>query len=268
LPIYTCEDMIRDCRAGKTEGWSYFVQQYVPVVRRLADHYYPERAGDTDLSARVLQTLGKPDLPLFVAAGPLSERDFVADLRQFVLGAIEEDSASDDAEIAVDVETLASALESLSTIEKQVAWLEAMRYGADETAHMMAMHASTVANIRERAAELLRSCVSAWQAGMIAGNGPALRHEAVLLGKDDCPSARVWLDWLDGRITWYQREDAERRLAACWHCIDHFCRLREAQSLLRELKPLTAAEAEPFRRALGLPATEGSRWKRLFASRP
>jgi hypothetical protein len=260
--------MILDCRAGKTEGWSYFVNQYVPVVRRLAEHYYPERTGDSDLSARVLQTLGKPDLPLFVASGSRSEREFVAELRQFVLGAIEEDGASGEAEIVVDVETLASALESLSTIEKQVAWLEAMRYSTDETAHMMSMHASTVANIRERAAELLRSRVSAWQAGMIAANGPALRREAAHLGKDDCPSARVWLDWLDGRSTWYQREDAERRLAACWHCVDHFCRLREAQSLLRGLKPLTATEAEPFRRAFGLRSTEGSRWKRLFASRP
>lgn len=263
LAIYTCEDMIRDCRAGKPEGWSYFVTQYVPVVRRLIEHYYPERAGDAGLSERVLQTLGKPGLPLFVASGPLSEREFVAELRQFVLAAIEDDRASDTPELSIDIETLSAALDSLSTLEKQVAWLEAMRHDAERTAHIVAMHATTVDKIRDRAAELLRSQLSAWQAEMIAANGPLLRHEAVRLAKDDCPSARTWLDWLDGRITWHQREEAEHRLAACWHCIDHFCRLREAQSLLRETKPLTAIDAEPFLKAFGIAGPKRPFWKRF-----
>jgi hypothetical protein len=53
--IYTCYEMIRDCRAGKPAGWSFFMANYKPAVDRLAAHY-----GLTDIDgnlARVRDTL-------------------------------------------------------------------------------------------------------------------------------------------------------------------------------------------------------------------
>jgi hypothetical protein len=44
----------------------------------------------------------------------------------------------------------------------------------------------------------------------------------------------------------------EGHVAACWHCIDHFCRLAEVLDLLRGLAPLPESEAEPLRATLGI----------------
>jgi hypothetical protein len=37
--IYTCYEMIRDCRENRAEGWRYFIRNYVPVLRKLIAHY-------------------------------------------------------------------------------------------------------------------------------------------------------------------------------------------------------------------------------------
>ena len=82
--IYTCYEMIRDCRADKPEGWSYFLTQYVPVIRGLVTHYFPDRAGDPALVERVLAALRQPQSSLFESLDPAPERAFVAGLRQRV----------------------------------------------------------------------------------------------------------------------------------------------------------------------------------------
>lgn len=62
--IYTCYDMVRDCRDGRDEGWSYFVSNYTPVIRKIAGHYAPESAGD-GLVERLLRAIRQPQSPLF-----------------------------------------------------------------------------------------------------------------------------------------------------------------------------------------------------------
>jgi hypothetical protein len=49
--IYTCYEMIRDCRENRAEGWRYFITTYVPVVRKLIAHY---AGADEAALARVL----------------------------------------------------------------------------------------------------------------------------------------------------------------------------------------------------------------------
>ncbi len=39
--IYTCYEMIGDCRAGLPQGWSHFLAQYVPPIRGFLAHYFP-----------------------------------------------------------------------------------------------------------------------------------------------------------------------------------------------------------------------------------
>ena len=88
--IYTCYEMIRDCRADTPEGWSYFLAQYVPVIRALVAHYFPGRSGDPALVERVLVALRQPQSKLFESLEPAPERAFVTGLRQRVLAAVEE----------------------------------------------------------------------------------------------------------------------------------------------------------------------------------
>src|ERR1043166_9730660 len=77
--------MIRDCRADRPEGWSYFLIHYVPVIRRLIAHYAPERTGDTALVERAIGAMRRPESGLFDSLEPAPERWFIAGLRQKVL---------------------------------------------------------------------------------------------------------------------------------------------------------------------------------------
>ncbi|HJT88663.1 MAG TPA: hypothetical protein VJ732_12425, partial [Bryobacteraceae bacterium] len=144
--IYTAYEMIRDCRADRAEGWAYFVSNYVPVIRKLLEHY-----GAPAMLDRVLTDLRRPDA-LFQSLEPVPERWFIAELRQKLLAQIE----APEPEIAIDLETVAAALEPLTLLEKQASWLETMRYTAAEAGPILRMSPDTVQKIRDRAAELIR----------------------------------------------------------------------------------------------------------------
>ena len=245
--IYTCYEMIQDCRAGKPEGWSYLVANYVPLIRKLLSHYQGKHAGD-DVQ-RVLLAAAQPQSSLFLSAEPAPERWFVAELRQKVLAELPDPKP----EIEVDLDTVAAAFEPLTIVEKQAAWIETMGYDAAATGAMLRMAPQTVQKIRDRSAELLRSKVDAWSKTLLAENGRALGRAAAAISTPDCLTTKFFLDVLDGRTNWRGRETMEQHLRGCWRCIDHFSRMAEVVELIRGVQPLTDAEAEPFRKLLGLP---------------
>ena len=266
--VYTCYEMIRDCRADKPEGWSFFLAQYVPVIRGLLAHYFPERAGDPTLIERVLAALRQPQSSLFESLDPAPERAFVAALRQRVLAAVEADRAAaappvsiDDA--SIDLETLGPALEPLTLTEKLIVWFETMRYGDADAARMLRMSAETAARIRTRAAELVRGGVDTWSTSLLADNGLSLGRKAAALSTKDCLPAKAFLDIIDGRTNWRGREEMERHVKTCWHCLDHYCRLLEVVDMLRSSQPLAEAEVERYRRLLGIQGPKRSLWKKL-----
>jgi hypothetical protein len=254
--------MIQDCRTDKPAGWTFFVTEYVPVIGALLRHYCPDRATDPDFARRIVVDLKKPESPLF--ATPVSEREFAAGLRQHVLDAAEAGSAA-VAPIPLDLETLSEALANLTLIEKKAVWFETMGYSAAEVSTMMQIDPATVEKIRERAAELLRGKLDSWRRSLLADNGPLLRRLASSARTEHCQPAATFLDWLDGRITWYRREEVERHVTGCWFCIDLFCRLRESRLLLLANKPLAAGEAKPLLMSIGIGVQETSFWKRVFS---
>src|SRR4051794_13230411 len=108
--IYTCYEMVRDCRADKPEGWSYFIAHYVPAISRLLERY-PEAGLKLET---VLISLRKPESSLFASAEPAPERWFVAELRQRILA----EAALRDPGAVLDLETAAAAFEPLTVVEK------------------------------------------------------------------------------------------------------------------------------------------------------
>jgi hypothetical protein len=255
--IYTCYEMARDCRADRPEGWSYFVSNYVPVVRKLVRHYGSD---DDALLKRVLVGIRQPESSLFQTLEPVPERWFLAELRQQVLTGL----VSPAPEIVIDLETLASALEPLTMVEKQAAWTETMRYTPEQTGPMLRMAPKTVQKIRERSGELIRGKVDAWSRSLLEDNGAQLGRSAATAGGNECLSPKTFLDILDGRMTWRGREQLERHVTGCWHCIDHFCRMVEIVEFLRGIQPLTEEEAAPYHTLLGIQPQKRPAWKRLL----
>jgi len=261
--IYTCYEMIQDCRANRPEGWTYFLANCVPAMRRLLAHYFPDRAGDRGLIERVLKTLCRADSTLFQSLDPAPERAFVAELRQRLLSVVEADRASLAPEISIELEALGTALEPLTVTEKLVVWFETMRYGDADTARMLRMSVETAAKIRARGAESIRGSVDRWSRTLLADNGHLLGPAAAAASTKDCLPPKAFFDVIDGRTTWRGREEMEQHVKSCWHCLDHYCRLLEVVGVLRDAKPLAEDEVEPYKRLLGIEAPKRGFWKRL-----
>ena len=146
--IYTCYEMVRDCRANLPEGWTHLIQNYVPVIRKTVAHYAPGSAPDPAVVERVLLTVRKPDAAILQSTEP-EERWFVSQLRQMVLA----EMPSPAAEIELDLTTVAAAFEPLTMTEQQAAWLETMRYDPADAGPMLRVSAETVEKVRARAAD-------------------------------------------------------------------------------------------------------------------
>jgi hypothetical protein len=250
--IYTCYDMVRDCRANRAEGWRYFLTSYVPVIRKLLAQYASD---DERLMERVLRAVHKPELSIFDTLEPAPERWFIAELRQKVLAELPDP----EPEIELDLETVAEAFAPLTVVEKQASWIEGMGYTADQTCAMLRMAPSTVAKIRERAAELLRGKSDTWRRSVLQENGKRLGQLAAAAGGPECLPPKAFLDVLDGRTTWFDREQMERHVTACFHCVDHFCRMAEVIELLRGVKPIGDDEAARWAKVLGVEAAKKKR---------
>jgi len=259
--IYTCYEMIRDCRADRAEGWRYFIASYVPVIRKLLAHHQPGAPADSAALGRVLMAVRKPESSLFQSLEPAPERWFVAQLRQRVMEELPPPAPA----IRLDLETLAAALEPLTLVEKQVAWLEGMLYSPAETGVLLRMAPLTAEKIRGKAADLIRGNVGAWSSTLLVENGRALGSAAAAAAGGECLPPKTFLDMIDGRTTWQGRDQLERHVTRCWHCIDHFCRLVEVVEVLRAIRPLSDAEAAPFRELLGVQAEKRPVWKRWLA---
>src|SRR6266567_8077140 len=104
--IYTCYEMVRDCRADLPEGWKHFVTYYVPVMRRILAQYAPREAGDAKLLERVLPAIRQPESSMFNSIEPAPERWFVAELRQKVVTELQAAAP----EFEIDLEALGKAL--------------------------------------------------------------------------------------------------------------------------------------------------------------
>ena len=251
--IYTSYEMIRDCRAEKPEGWTFFITNFAPVVARLTAHY----GGDMEST---LAAFRRPESSPFQSLEPMPERPFIGELRQRILAAAPKRRAVNA--IPLDLETVAEALAPFTMTEKQAAWFETMRFPPQQTAEALRMSPATVEKIRARAGELLRGKLDSWRAGLLAENGQSLSLEAAKASTKDCVPSKTFLDILDGQSTWRGREETERHVSNCWHCIDHFCRMAEVIELRREVKPLSESEAAAIRKKLGIESSKKPFWRR------
>lgn len=266
LAIYTCMDMIEGCRNRQPQAWRHFIRHYVPAIQWLLEHYAP-----TCLSPqRVLEALHRTAGDLFAQA--VTEREFIARLRQSVLAVVEQEAPDPQPGVPTDLETLAQALAPLTVIERQMFWFETMAYTDEATASILNLQTATIAALRARAAELLGAGAGRWSRPIPAEYGRWLGRQAARAATPDCLPPKAFLDLIDGRMTWKRKHDYEHHLSVCWHCVDHFCRLREADHVTQVIHPLSEEAARPLEATLGLTPARQSfwqrfspRWSRIFA---
>lgn len=248
MAIYTCYDMIRDCREGKADGWRFLVMNYVPALRKMASHYAVDEWG-------VLKKLRSANSPLN-GMTEMSGREFMDQMRSHVVPRAGESS--------VDVDGVLEALSPLTATERQQAWFGTFGYAADDASRMMRLAPETGRKIYERAGELLRGKLDDWQAGMLAKHGLALGEAVEKMRPAEPMPYREFFDVIDGRNTWQQRTGFAKTLESSWYEVHRACSIREADEALEKSRPLTEAEAQPYLERLGVKLEKRGLWARLF----
>jgi DNA-binding CsgD family transcriptional regulator len=257
MAVYTSYHMIRDCAAGKAQGWIYLVENFAPAIRTIVEHYRGSKDTVHELLGRMRRegTCGHIE--------PCHQREFLFHLRPLIL----EMTPVGKPATECDVEAVTAALTPLTATEKQMAWLETFGYPVAQTAVMMRLSPETAAKLRERVAELLRGALDSWSKEMLAENGRQLGAALEAQPPAEPLKFRDFTDVIDGRITWQNRLAFERALDASWHEVHKACRIREADGALSSAKPLNAAEADEYLAALGVERPKPGFWKSLLAAR-
>ncbi len=259
MAIYTCFDMIVDCRQGNAPGWRHFARTFVPPLRRLLRHY---GGGDDQLFA-VIERLRDPAASPLQAMQPMTEREFLDTLRPLIL----EFTAQPNAGSPPDLALVQEALAPLTAIERQTAWMETFGYSIPEAARIMRLDPGTAEKLRVRTEELLRAKLDDWSTGLLARHGRALGADIELSPSAEPLSYRDVFDVIDGRNTWQHRLHFERTLEESWYEVHRACRIREADDALDKAKPLDQAAAQPILDRLGIAAEKPGLLKRLFAGK-
>lgn len=254
MAIYTCFDMIVDCRQGKPEGWRYFARTFVASLRRIFSHY----GGGDEHVFELIDRLRAPD-SLLHALQPMTQREFVDALRPLVL----ELTTKPGQGISPDLSLVQEALAPLTAIERQTAWFETFGYPPQEAARIMRMSPETAVKLRARTDELLRSKLDDWSTGLLATHGRALGAEVEQQQPETQLVYRDFFDVMDGRNSWQHRTTFERTLEESWFEVHRACRIREADDALAQAKPLDNAAAQPILDRLGIPPETIGFWKRL-----
>ena len=258
LAIYTCFDMILDCRHGKPEGWRYFARTFVAALRRIFSHY---GGGDEHVFA-LIDRLRAPASALHDMQ-PMTQREFLDQMRPLVL----ELTAKPAIGVGPDLALVQEALAPLTAIERQTAWFETFGYMPEEAARIMRMSPETAVKLRARTDELLRSKLDDWSTGILATHGRALGAEVEQQPPETLLIYRDFFDVMDGRNSWQHRTMFERKLEESWFEVHRACRIREADDALAQARPLDNEGAQPILDRLGIPPESTGFWKRLVAGK-
>lgn len=262
--IYTYHEMVRGCPQGDPQAWREFALRYAPLAWHLLAHYFPSLAPQVDTAVESLfrKTL-EGDGAFFSSFRARTERELQAHFRDFVLasgGALGASATTGEAP-RVTLETLAEALQGLPAYPKQAFWLWALGYAPEEVAPMLNLKPPTVQETVARGQEALRSKMEAWSKQSLRQSGPALAAEAVAGRGDKCYPRLIWNRLLDGQISWQEREEILRHVAACWFCVDSFSTFQEVVYLARKCGTAGEDTAARIQKAVGIDTATGKKWK-------
>jgi hypothetical protein len=269
VAVYTCYDMVRDCGLNKRDGWRHFCSRYLAAAGEMMDRYAPGRWPTGELRPNayrdLLLSLQHPENTFFRSLKPSQERVLLVSLRDYLL----ERYANENPDAAtVLMDAIVEGLKELTVVEKQLVWLDTMNYSGQDVGAMMFVDPATVARAREKGGELLRGHLDAWGMGVVASNAVTLRHDVRKLRTEECLDPRIFCDAIDGRLTWETKTGMEYHLAGCWYCIDHFCRIRDADwTLSRTTGTLMAEEdVSGLLKTLGFERPKKTLWRKVMGA--
>jgi hypothetical protein len=259
MAIRTIFVMAEACARGERLGWQEFVRDYAGIARRLLTHYFPElapRIGEHLVAT--FQYAGEPSRNWFTGLKFTNEREFMMAFRELIFAYGRTYCPSHASEITLD--HLRAAITDLPLLDREMLWLRVKGYAGEQIAAMM-MHAAATAKAVEHIAKQRL-------AELIPGELRVLIELAEQSKTDQCVSLKTFNNFVNGQITWRERESAEKHMAECFYCIDRFTSFLEMIRLRKDVVPLPEANVDSM--LMRLPFVSAKRsgiFSRLFAAR-
>jgi len=247
--LWTFQRILPACEDGQAEAWRAFLDTYTSVARGLLGAYFRGvEGGPRDIWKRALRALGENNCDRLRAFDHQAEREFLADLRAFLLelGAPGLDPARDLAgPPRPNAETLGAILQGLPFLHQQAVLLKLAGY-SDSALEKMLKIPPTAA---ERAVERLQKDFSTflkrehdeclWPAAWLE-----FQRSVRAAPDKDCPPLRQCVRIFDGQASWYDKGPAEEHVTACLRCLERWCALREVVFWRAKAEPLSSNQAD------------------------
>jgi hypothetical protein len=271
--LLTFHKTLAGCEQGSRGAWQGFVATYTPVMLRFLGVYAP--ACDEECKKQVwqksLRLLCADNFQRLRTFDHQSEREFVVDLRAFLLEAVANqlEPAADNRDTPQPTpETVKELLKGLPLNHQLVLFLKLAGYSDNALEGILRITPSLAQNgverLRQNYAAILKKehdgglWPSAWM--------DLLRHTWADR-TETCPPLRQFVRILDGQTGWNEKESLEKHALECLHCLERWAALREAAHWLREAPPLPADLVDAFLSGLAVKTDPGARTsllKRMF----
>lgn len=269
--VLTFHRILSGCEEGSREAWQEFLSNYTPVMLRILGIYLPYGRSDAqnEIWRETLGALSVHNLERLRTFDRQSEREFLVDLRVFLLGKgsarLEPGCDAPDAPEPT-ANTVSGLLKGLPLLHQVVLFLKLAGY-SDGTLDGLLRITPAIAQkglerLQANYSIVLRreQDVNLWPAAWMG----LLRH-AWAAKAEGCPPLRQFVRILDGQTGWYEKDPLEQHVAECLHCLERWTALREIVYWKREAKPLRSQEVDAFLSCL--PVQAEGKTKRSFLRR-
>ena len=261
----TFHKTLAGCEQGSRGAWLGFVSSYTPVMLRILGVYAP--ACDEEDKRQVwqegLRLLCADNFQRLRSFGHQSEREFIVDLRAFLLEVVanQMDPVADNRDAPQPTPTI---VKGLPLIHQLVLFLKLAGYSDGTLEGILRITPTVAQSGLERlqpnyAATLKREDDGGlWPAAWMS----LLRH-AWADRTDACPPLRQFVRVLDGQTGWNEKESLEGHAVECLRCLERWAALREVTHWLRETTPLPADRLDVFLSGLPVKADSKARMSLL-----
>lgn len=250
--VFSFHSMQRACQAGEPAAWLHFLKSYAPLAHQLLRHYFPEQE-QRALLAQVFREARGEQARLWRSFTGAGEKEFVLHFRGFVM---EQGRAARGAspETPLTPENFWEVLKEFPPLQREMLSLAFHRYSPEELSAFLKFEPETVVTVVSQARRKLEA-----QLGSAAGGDLERRdHDALFAALDcqrgdKCMPVKTYVRFVDGQLTWREREDVERHLESCFYCLNRFAEFREVTHFFHVLPPADAALVAELAAATGLP---------------
>jgi len=266
--VFSFHRMQQACRADEPAAWRHFIKNYAPLAKQLLRHYFPEQE-QRGLLAQVFREARADQARLWRSFAGTNEKEFVLHFRYFLL-AQGRAARGGSPETPLTPENFWAVLQEFPPLQREMLTLIFHRYSPEELSAFLQFEPETIVAIVAQAREKLAA-----QLGSAAGGDLERRdHDALFAAVEKqrgeaCVPDKTYVRFVDGQLTWREREEVERHLENCFYCLNRFAEFREVAHFFHVLPPADDAAVAELAAALGLPGQKPRAkklpwWQRLL----